>query len=99
VLVGMYGLLHDLIAAESDVATIYGKLQQHFAALPSKLHAQVAMKHALQCMEVMLTEGWLKGKVNKKRPMLKLESPTSGTMIHGNDDEAIMAARSQPVSD
>jgi len=99
VLTGMYGLLHDLIAAESDVANLYEKLHQQFAALPSKLHAQVALQHALQCMEVMLTEGWLTGKVNKKRPMLKLESPTRGKLIHDNRDEEIMAARAQrPVN-
>ena len=90
---GMYGLLVDLLNQYTDVGAIYERLNQTFSAQFSREHAQVAMQHALQCLEVMLAEGWVVGKMDKKRPSLMLHSPMRGKLVHDNRDEEIMAER------
>jgi flavin-dependent dehydrogenase len=93
VVTGMYGLLHDMIQADSSIATIYENLQRRFSSTFSRDHIAVALQHAMNCLEVMISEGWVTGKLNPKRPLLQLESPQKGKLIHDNRDEEIKASR------
>jgi hypothetical protein len=94
-LFGMYKLLVEQLGETTDVATIYERLVRGFSAELSPEHAKVALQHAMQCLEVMLSEGWLLGSVNKKRPMLRLETPERASLVHENRDAEAMAERAQ----
>jgi len=93
VLAGMYATLFDLLQSHSDIATIYEALNRGISARLPTGHVEVAVKHALNCLEVMVNEGWVTGKLNRKRPTLRLDSPMRGKFIHDNRDEQIMAER------
>lgn len=94
-LFGMYQLLVDLLQQTPDVGEIYEHIVKSFSSRLQPAHARVAVQHAMQCLEVMVTEGWVMGSVNKKRPMLKLETPEHAAMIHANRDDEAMAERKQ----
>lgn len=98
VMVGMYKILYDLLQHTTDVATIYETLMKGFGSRFSREHAQVAMQHALQCLEVMVSEGWIIGGVNKKRPMLVLDTPERGLLVHENRDAEAMEERRKKMA-
>ena len=43
------------------------------------------MYFAVQALEVMLAEGWVKGKLNPKLPKLNIRTPDEGAYIHGSE--------------
>ncbi len=79
---GMYKMLVDMLGETSDIVTLYERIARGFAAELSPEHTKVAVQHAMQCLEVMLSEGWLLAAVNKKRPMLTLETPGRAQLVH-----------------
>jgi len=85
-MVGMFRLLADLLRQTSDAADLFRRLQQSFTASQSRPLAQVAMQHALQSLEVMLNDGWVMGKLDKKKPRIDLSTPEEGQIIHSHRD-------------
>jgi hypothetical protein len=53
-----------------------------FVAQLSPTHAEVAMKFALQVLEVMIGDGWVKAKYDPSKPSLQVSSPVEGGIIH-----------------
>ena len=90
---GMFAILIDLLQQHKDIGRIYQGLQQSLQRRFSAQHARVALQHAVQCLEVMLNEGWVTGKLDKKKPRLELHSPTQGTLVHPNRDPLPMFDR------
>jgi len=45
-------------------------------------HVDVALKKAMQALEVMVCEGWVRAELDPTRPRLHLESPREGEFIH-----------------
>ena len=87
---GMFQTLVDCLMSDSDVGSIYKKLQQTFAQL-YPAHAHVALHHAVCCLEVMLNEGWITGKMDKKKPRLDVSTPHEGILVHPNIDPKPLA--------
>ena len=83
----MFETLVQFLKQASDIATLQKMLAAAFkATLPA--HAHIAMHHALQCLEVMVNEGWVTGKLDKKKPRLTLTTPNEGHIVHPNRDSA-----------
>ena len=80
--IGFYAALLKILSRVSDIQQIsqYLKTSLHQSVPPE--HAQVAFQHALQCLEAMVNEGWIKAKLDKKRPKLQLSTPNEGALIH-----------------
>ncbi|MCI0674607.1 MAG: hypothetical protein L0Y42_02395, partial [Phycisphaerales bacterium] len=92
-LAGMYRVLVDLLAQTSDVGRIFTELRNVFSAQFSGTNLRFAVNHALQCLEVMLKEGWVSGKLDKKKQRLLVQTPERGQMIHDNIDEELNRKR------
>ncbi|CAN5404389.1 hypothetical protein BH11PLA2_BH11PLA2_27890 [soil metagenome] len=86
VAIGQYELLLRLLANPIDVATLLKQLQAFFAAREHPQHVGVSVKHAMQSLEVMLSEGWVKGSFNAALPRVNLVTPREGEYIHTNRD-------------
>ncbi|HWB19608.1 MAG TPA: NAD(P)/FAD-dependent oxidoreductase [Phycisphaerales bacterium] len=84
VLVGHYQLLAEILKKTSDAATIYQSLIASFASRVPELHARVLAKHALNSLEVLLSEGWINASLDKKRPLLNVTTPREGAFIHAS---------------
>jgi hypothetical protein len=86
-LTAMFGRVVDTLHASPDISDFMRRMTTDFRATMSPEHAQVALEKAFQCLEVMLTEGWVTAKLDKKKPRLNVSSPDtkSGLIIHTHD--------------
>lgn len=82
VLAGMFKVIHDSLRRSSDIATVHKALQGLFAAQMSPTHAAVAMKFAIQVLEVMVGDAWVKAKYDPTKAKLSVTSPEEGAIIH-----------------
>ena len=83
---GVFSVLMDVLETTAEAGEIFTRLQQLFARQLPQSERRVALQHAIQSLEVMLAEGWLLAKLDKKKPRLSVESPEVGTLIHPNAD-------------
>ena len=81
-LTGFYAALVKVLERTSDIQQISAFLKRSLTTQYSPQHAQIAFTHALQCLEVMVSEGWVRAKIDKKKAKLKLSTPTEGDLIH-----------------
>ena len=86
---GLYEILMEHLSKPTDIGTIYNALGQGFARSYSPKHAQLALTKAIQTLEVMVSEEWVKAKFDKKKPKLDLDTPDEGGIIHKNRDEEL----------
>ena len=84
--VGIYDLILRLLAQPTDIATLVRQLGAEFARQHPPAHVRVAVLHAFQVLEVMLSEGWVRGTFDPTKPRLALETPQEGEYIHTNRD-------------
>lgn len=79
-LVGLYGLMIDLLRRESDML----RIQQHVVArakagkAPFGWNAPMFLSQAMATLEAMLVEGWITGSVNSARPMAPYQHAGAG---------------------
>ncbi|RQH33448.1 NAD(P)/FAD-dependent oxidoreductase [Okeania hirsuta] len=83
-LTGFYAALVKILERTSDIQQISALLKKSLTSQYSPQHTQVAFNHALQCLEVMVSEGWVTAKIDKKKPKLQLSTPTEGALIHAH---------------
>ncbi|MGF1490558.1 MAG: NAD(P)/FAD-dependent oxidoreductase [Prochloraceae cyanobacterium] len=79
---GLYGLLVNILSRSSEIEQIYRQLLTMLNSRFSSQHARVALHQALGCLEVMITEGWVKGSLNPQKPKLEISIPIEGALIH-----------------
>lgn len=71
-MVGDWRTMTDILRTESDIEAIYNRLLKGGASFDAGVRNVVVTRY-LQVLEVMLTDGWVIGKVNKGRPMMKVQ--------------------------
>jgi flavin-dependent dehydrogenase len=71
-ILGMYKAVVGVLETEKDAATVVGRLQRLFASTKGYGPPEEAIQSAFDALEGMLVEGWIVGKVNKKRPFLNV---------------------------
>jgi hypothetical protein len=83
----MFELIVKVLERTQDAATIL----QHILAVCRKqlppAHVRIGFNHALQALEVMLSEGWVRGAFDPSRPRMQVFFPED-RMIHPNRDPA-----------
>lgn len=82
VMAGMFKTVHDALKRTSDIATLHTSLMNAFVRELSPEHAAVAMKFAVQVLEVMVGDGWVKARLDATRPKLDVSSPDEGAIVH-----------------
>ncbi len=83
---GLYGLLIDILSRTSGIEQIYQHLMTVFRTRFSAQHAQVALHQTMGCLEVMVSEGWVKAILNPEKPQLKISIPIEGELVYTSRD-------------
>ena len=83
---GVYGMLIKVLERTSEIGQINRAIQKIVQTQFSPQHAQVVFNEALQALEVMVNEGWVKAKVDKKKPKLQVSTPNEAALIHTHQD-------------
>ena len=81
-LVGIQGVLVELLERHSDIAKILEELRASAAKTMPAEHVELAVHHAIQILEVMANNYWVQCGVRKNRPALDVTTPEEGTIIH-----------------
>jgi flavin-dependent dehydrogenase len=81
---GFFETLISVISEHKDITSIVENVKRELTKISNPAELQLWMNQAMQAMEVMMGEGWLRGKVNLKKPRLAIGSPREGTLIHTN---------------
>lgn len=86
--IGMYVLWAKILERHSDINDMCRALIKHFQVERglSPAHANFELQQAIQVLEVMILEGWVKGELDPSRPRLEIKSKKGDNMIHANKD-------------
>ena len=71
-LTGQWSAMVDILRVESDIERIYQRLARAASGVPAGGLAMVVSEY-IQILEVMLTDGWVTGKLNKRRPVMTMQ--------------------------
>lgn len=86
----VHGLFTVVIAAMQRgpelVGHILPALQSHAfkQAQAGQMEAKLVVHHLLQALELMLNDGWVKGRHDKNKPGIDLSTPLEGHIVHTN---------------
>ncbi len=81
---GLFALLIKALGRYQDLPSLLPVLQQLAASPGMQTAPHIASYHLLQALELMLTEGWVRGSLDPTLPRLALGSPLEGEIIHTN---------------
>jgi len=81
---GMFKIVVDQLRLTPDIVGFRAGLQAALSTQLPPAHAKVAFDHAIQALEVMISEGWVDAKLKKNKQKFGVESPTDGGLIHPN---------------
>jgi len=82
---GNFKVIHDILGDESRIDKIYERIQAFYFGGGSGHQSPV--KTCVQTIEAMITEGWITGKHDKKRPLMTIGRPEENDYVHWNHDE------------
>lgn len=85
-LVGMFKILADMLARETDAGALVERLKWELSRDPSLSSAEVGIHYAIQVLETMVEDGWVTGRLSRSKPRISLSTPEEGAMIHTNRD-------------
>lgn len=80
-LVGLYELLFVILQKHRDISEIVAALVQFFKTRKVNATPAQALMYAIQPLEVMIVEGWLKASHDPDKPRIKLSTPKNGEVI------------------
>jgi flavin-dependent dehydrogenase len=86
---GMYGLLLQVLRYASDIETIFKDLIDLIKSRFPAAHARVAFRQAIQVLEIMVSEGWVKASLDETKPRLNLSTPVEGLTIYSSIGEIL----------
>ena len=90
---GYYKAMVELLKKTSDAKTLVDLLTATIAAKEEPGSVNIAVFTHLQALEAMLTDGWVTGRMNPKRPKMNID-PGGGRLIRSNEEgNAALAGR------
>ena len=87
----MYGILLQVLRQASDIETIFKDLINIIRIKFPAAHARVAFRQAVQVIEIMVGEGWVRASLDPCKPRLNLSTPGEGLTIYSSVGEVISA--------
>ncbi len=86
---GYYGKMIEILQHTSDGATIAEMIEAHVQLRPAKLRRETTSRFT-QALEVMIQEGWVQRKVNKKRPFIRVDNDGQRYIRNSAETEAAL---------
>lgn len=81
-MVGTVGLVASLVPKHPRTPDLLRALQQELTKRLGPEGAKAGVYHALQGLELLLSEGWAVGSVEPGRPFVNLNTPDEGAAVH-----------------
>jgi flavin-dependent dehydrogenase len=88
-LVGVFGVLVELLERHKDAQSLFKALNH---AVVGEGTLGTGLEHAMQCLEVMVSDQWVMARLDKKKPRIDVTTPDEGDAIHTNRDPVRTAA-------
>lgn len=95
-LAGLYATTVAAIDQHHEIAKIVQALHGHFRGRNSARETDTLVKHCIQIMEVMLSDGWLKAKRDPSKPCFTIHTPHENDYIHSNRELEPMVLGAKP---
>lgn len=93
---GMFATLIETLSRHQDIQSILSAISAASQqSLPAE-HVALGTYQAMQTLEVMIADGWVIPKLDKKKPRLDLDTPVEGDLIH-TDQNAPMIGKNRNV--
>lgn len=86
-LIGMYGLVIQILMYASDIETIFNDLIALLKTRFPPSQARVAFRQAIQVLEIMVSEGWVDASLDPAKPRLNLKTPSEGVTVYSSIGE------------
>lgn len=83
--VGLQGTMVEILKRHSDVEKILEAVRASALASVGPEHVELVVHHAIQVLEVLVNNRWVKAGVKKHRPVLGVDTPAEGQIIHHLD--------------
>ena len=85
-LIGPYGLMFKALGKHRSIAQITLELQRMIAVGGVGLaDSREQLSSALQCLESMVAQGWVKASVTPGEPSLSMSVPEEGLIVYSED--------------
>jgi len=81
---GFYKVLIDNLRQERDISRLLERIRGGSLPAAGTQTLDLTAHHLLQALEVMVNDGWVEAKHDRKRPNLTLATPFEGKRIHTN---------------
>lgn len=80
-LAGGYKLAHDVLLTAVQAPELLNGMKQYLTAFPKEAHQQL-FDSAIQCLELMVVNGWVKTSEKHGKPALAVSTPKEGKIIY-----------------
>lgn len=84
-LVGVYKIAFDALEKSRNIEEILQHMARQITGRGQADLENLGMKQAIQVLEVMLGEGWIRGKLEPGKPRLNITTPRQGAQVHDSD--------------
>lgn len=81
-MVGTVGLVAKLVPRHPRTPDLLAALEKELRARLGPERVAMGLNHALQALELLLTEGWAVGSVEPGRPFVTIDTPDEGAGVH-----------------
>lgn len=87
-LCGLFERVANAVEATSRLSQLLPRLEAQATLLAAEMLPELAMQQLLQALEVMVSDGWIRARLDPKEARLQLGTPYEGRNIHSNQDLA-----------
>ncbi len=87
-LCGLFERVANAVESTSRLSQLLPKLEAQATLLAHEMLPELAMQQLMQALEVMVSDGWIRARLDPKEPRLQLGTPYEGRNIHSNQDLA-----------
>lgn len=86
-MVGPVGLVAKLVESHPRTPDLLQALQKDMTKRAGPAGAKMLVYHAVQGLELLLTDGWVTGSVEAGRPFVTLDTPDEGAGVHTHHED------------
>ncbi|NOG92008.1 MAG: NAD(P)-binding protein [Armatimonadetes bacterium] len=83
---GLFAVMLSCVEKHKNIVDILKEASRALTGRQNIGAESFTVKQAVQVLEVMLGEGWIRGKLDPNKPRLQIGSPREGEQIHANVD-------------
>ncbi len=87
-LCGLFERVATALNGANKLSQLLPRLEAQATLMAGEMQPELAMHHLVQALEVMVSDGWVRTRLDPREPRLQLDTPYEGNTIHSNEDLA-----------